>query len=424
MTRLLCAAREAVKHKSRSYVAIVKSIQIDHIEPAKPLLHNPAVLANYTKLVNAECDRLIKILESVQYLGEVSNSVEDRIIGKGENLSCIFMAALLQDRGIDAQYVDLSDVVPGDLSSALRQEVVACGKRIPVMTSFFKAVPGGLNDVIGKSFTDICAAPVAAGVGAQELQIWTEVDGFFTADPRRVPDARLIPSVMPSEATQLASQSSEDIEAFTINQVIRARIPVRIKNVMNPHGSGTMICLDDVIEAPSGFGTPATLIADCKGLVQKQSTFAFAPASHSKRPTAVTIKDRILVLNVHSNKQTRAHGFLMNIFRILEKWHLSVDLGSSSEVHVSMALNLDARPLSTDEQLQCVVEELNEYGNVDLVPDMTIISLLGHQLKNIVGISGTFFSVLGANDINIEMISQGTRRFQIHCLLSSSSNSE
>jgi len=127
-----------------------------------------------------------------------------------------------------------------------------------------------------------------------------------------------------------------------------------------------------------------------------------------------------VILNVHSNKRTRAHGFLMGIFNILDRWHLSVDLISSSEVHVSMALHSEVALLSgggEDEinimnaDLEGAVRALNEYGAVDLVGNMAIISLVGQDLKNMIGISGKFFSTLGDNNINIEMISQGKLSF-------------
>lgn len=128
------------------------------------------------------------------------------------------------------------------------------------------------------------------------------------------------------------------------------------------------------------------------------------------------------MLNVHSNKRTRAHGFLMNIFSILDRWHLTVDLISSSEVHVSMALHSESALLSgggedeyriQDKDLQGAVNDLSALGAIDIVPDMAIVSLVGKQLKNMIGISGRFFSVLGQNNINIEMISQGT--FHLLC---------
>lgn len=426
--RLLRAAREAEKRISRGYDAIVEAIREDHIESARPLIQEPTVFASYEQNVNVECDHLTRILESAQYLEEVSVSAEDKIISKGEKLSCIFMTAMLQDRGVDAQYVDMSDVVgPGvpkgltekfyaNLASSLAKEVLACGNKVPVITGFFGNVPGGLLNAIGRGYTDLCAALVAIGIGAEELQIWKEVDGIFTADPRKVPTARLISSVTPAEAAELTFYGSEVIHPFTMEQVIRARIPIRIKNVMSPRGSGTVIYPDASLEAPSRPRTPGTPVTEHKGLIRSRSTSMVIPASRPKRPTAVTIKHKIVVLNVHSNKRTRAHGFLMNIFNTLDKWHLSVDLISSSEVHVSMALHSETKLLSgggedeyqiADEELKCAVEELSEYGNVDLVPDMAIVSLVGQQLKNMVGISGRFFSVLGENNINIEMISQG-----------------
>lgn len=112
----------------------------------------------------------------------------------------------------------------------------------------------------------------------------------------------------------------------------------------------------------------------------------------------------------------------MSIFSILDKWHLSVDLISSSEVHVSMALHSESALLSgggedeyriADEDLNGAITELSELGTIDIVPDMAIVSLVGRQLKNMVGISGKFFSVLGESNVNIEMISQGTSNFPV-----------
>lgn len=387
-------------------------------------MKNPEILAGFIDDVNAECEGLVKILESAQHLEEVTSRAEDKIVSKGEKLSCRYMAALLNDRGTPAQFVDLSDVVRNhaptkgglnekfykDLADELRKEVEACGDKVPVITGYFGNVPGGILNSVGRGYTDLCAALVAVGIKAQELQVWKEVDGIFTADPRKVPTAALLPSVTPSEAAELTFYGSEVIHPFTMEQVIRARIPIRIKNVMNPRNAGTVIFPDNLSElddrAPLFNGK----------LFRTRSSSILTTLSSPKRPTAVTIKHNIVVLNVHSNKRTRAHGFLMNIFSILDRWHLSVDLISSSEVHVSMALHSDSALLSgggedeymiKDKDLQGAVNDLGELGAIDIVPDMAIVSLVGKQLKNMIGISGRFFSVLGQNDINIEMISQG-----------------
>jgi aspartate kinase len=424
--RLLRAARAAEQPNSRGYDEIVEAIRADHIQAGKDILKSPEILAQYTEGVNAECESLIKILESAQHLEEVTSRAEDKIISKGEKLSCRYMAALLSDRGTPAQFVDLSDVVKSnsprkgglndhfykDLAHALGEEVAACGGKVPVITGYFGNVPGGILESIGRGYTDLCAALVAVGIRAKELQVWKEVDGIFTADPRKVPTAALLPTVTPSEAAELTFYGSEVIHPFTMEQVIRARIPIRIKNVMNPRNAGTVIFPDNLKE-----------VDDCAplrdGLFRTRSSSLLSQLQRPRRPTAVTIKRNIVVLNVHSNKRTRAHGFLMNIFSILDRWHLSVDLISSSEVHVSMALHSESALLSgggedeyqiQDKDLQGAVNDLGTLGAIDIVPDMAIVSLVGKQLKNMIGISGKFFSVLGQNNINIEMISQGMSR--------------
>ncbi|KAF1974663.1 aspartate kinase-like protein [Bimuria novae-zelandiae CBS 107.79] len=431
--RLLRCAR-AAEQGSRAYEPIVEALRVDHIQAAKDTLKDGAVLAAFESEVNAECEGLVRILESALHLSEVSSRTEDLIVSRGEKLSCRYMAALLNDGGTPAQYVDVSEVFKtpspkkggvGDvfypnLAEALGREVEACGDKVPVITGFFGNVPGGILSAVGRGYTDLCAALVAVGVKAEELQIWKEVDGIFTADPRKVPTARLLSSVTPSEAAELTFYGSEVIHPFTMEQVIRARIPIRIKNVMNPRGNGTIIFPDRFDDSAPGSPTKSA------GLFRTRSASLLSALQRPKRPTAVTIKHNVIVLNVHSNKRTRAHGFLMNIFSILDRWHLSVDLISSSEVHVSMALHSESALLSgggddeykiQNKDLHGAIDDLRSLGTIDIVPDMAIVSLVGKQLKNMIGISGRFFSVLGDNNINIEMISQGASEINISCVI-------
>jgi len=231
-----------------------------------------------------------------------------------------------------------------------------------------------------------------------------------------------------------------------MQQVISARIPIRIKNVMNPRGSGTLILPDEADDHSNKLPLHSSKLFRTKSV---QSIASVPPsldratpggllAQHQrpKRPTAVTIKHHIIILNVHSNKRTRAHGFLMNIFHTLDKWYLSVDLISSSEVHVSLAIHSESPMLSggsdtagvngggaaeeiriRDASLEGALRDLAQYGEVDLAPNMAIVSLVGKQLKNMVGISGRLFSTLGQNNINIEMISQGASEINISCVI-------
>ena len=371
-----------------------------------------------------ECRDLTAFLAAAQRVGEISPKTVDKIISKGENLSGRFVAALLRDRGVDSQFVNMAEVinfnVPHGLdqdfyrqvATVFRMRIEACGEKVPVITGYFGPIPGGLLGHIGRGYTDLCAALVAVGLDAEELQVWKEVDGIFTADPRKVPTARLLPTISPAEAAELTFYGSEVIHPFTMEQVIRARIPIRIKNVTNPRGSGTIISPDSVSERDAS--APGN---DLK-LFRTRSSSVLSESQRPKRPTAVTIKHNILVINVHSNRRSLSHGFFAKIFSTLDKWSLSVDLIATSEVHVSMALHSESALVSgggedekriVDQDLQGAIDELRRYGTVDITDSMALLSLVGKQMKNMVGIAGKMFSTLGEHNINIEMISQGSQ---------------
>jgi aspartate kinase len=212
---------------------------------------------------------------------------------------------------------------------------------------------------VGRGYTDLAAALLAAGVGATELQIWKEVDGIFTADPRKVPTARLIPVISPEEAAELTYYGSEVVHPFTMEQacivilvlseniflitpqqVIRRKIPIRIKNVENPRGHGTVIDPEADLESDM-MPMPDFGAAFVDGVLSNGATGFGGVGGMIPRlrvPTAVTIKERIVVLNVQSNRKSVSHGFLAGIFGTLDRFGVVVDLISTSEVFVSMAI--------------------------------------------------------------------------------------
>ena len=378
----------------------------------------------------------MKYLAAADTLGEVSPRTLDIIISKGEILSCYYIGALLQDRGIDAYVIDLSHIrtveaPTGDVNQgfyesyaeALRPLFLESGHRVPVITGFFGPVPGGLLSHVGRGYTDLCAALVAISLGASELQILKEVEGIYSADPRKVPTARLLPTITPSEAAELTFYGSEVIHPFTMEQVIRESIPIRIRNVTNPSGSGTTILPDSMNICASTNTTHTSL--PTRPSFRSHTYGPSSPVfSRGKRPTAVTVKNRILVINVRSNKRTSSRGFLERTFAILDKWRLSVDLIASSEVNVSMAFYCHRELVRghgedrevVDADLRGAVDELARLGAVELVDEMAIVSLVGQEMKNMVGVSGAMLSVLGKHNINIEMISQGNFLLLPHVL--------
>ncbi|KAG0248770.1 Aspartokinase, partial [Linnemannia exigua] len=165
--------------------------------------------------------------------------------------------------------------------------VSKCGHRVPVV-------------IASLEYTDLAAALIAVRLDAEEVRVWKEINGIFTADPRKVKDARLLNILTSEEASKLTYCGSEVIHPFTMEQVIHAHIPIRITNVMNTHGSGTIIFPDQ----PSGTCTPND---------------RNAPLPSSK-------------------PQSFSHNFFAQIFGTLDRCGMAVDLISTSEVHISMAL--------------------------------------------------------------------------------------
>ncbi|KAI0360445.1 aspartate kinase [Trametes cingulata] len=421
-----------------AFSTTVDLIRSEHINAAKASVRNPDILRELEMEIDRDCEALRSFLFATQVIDEISPRSRDSIIGFGERLGCKLVTAILRDRNIDAEFVSLESIVPlaesenfsdsetlgqdfyDRLADVVAERIRQCGNRVPVVTGFFGPVPGSLLRQVGRGYTDLLAALLAAGLGASELQIWKEVDGIFTADPRKVPTARLIPIISPEEAAELTYYGSEVVHPFTMDQVIRRKIPIRIKNVENPKGGGTVIHPDpdlDPCVVPNGADSPYPPVIPTTSAA-KTAAIPFASPysdkhSHVRQPTAVTIKEHIIVLNVNSNRKNVSHGFLATIFGTLDRYGVVVDLISTSEVYVSMAIeeNLDKKVLDR------VVRELRKSGTVTVSRDMAILSLVGKSMRNMIGISGRMFTTLGQGNVNIEMISQGANEINISCVI-------
>jgi len=405
-------------------------VRTEHLKAARESIRDPGLLAELEGEIEQECYCLEQFLSAARMVDEISPRSKDTIVGAGERLACKLVDAVLRDRGVDSEVVSLEDIVTNEddedslaygngqlgqefwdrLSTSLGERVRQCGSRVPVVTGFFGPVPGSLLRQIGRGYTDLTAALLSVGLGASELQIWKEVDGIFTADPRKVPTARLIPIISPEEAAELTYYGSEVIHPFTMEQAVRSKIPIRIKNVENPLGGGTVIHPNP---EESTLGEPVSLTPE-KILTFHAHSLANPRSTKTRRlPTAVTIKENIVVLSVNSNRKAISHGFLAKIFGTLDKFGVVVDLISTSEVHVSLAIeNTLEKRLFTR-----LLRELEKSGTVSVHPGMAILSLVGKQMKNMIGIAGGMFTALAEGNVNLEMISQGASEINISCVI-------
>ncbi len=387
-SKLIEAADAALAKKD--FHGIIDFIEEHHLEAISELMTGE-LREQVADEIKEELRGLKSFLGAISVIGEMSTRSQDVIIGMGEKLSACIFAGLLNSMGIDAEFVDLSLIIEKEFKEAsqgfyaytqarLRSRIEACGHKVPVLTGYFGFVPGGIINSIGRGYTDLTAALAAAGIGARELQIWKEVDGVFSADPRKVPGALVLPAITPEEAAELTYYGSEVIHPFTMEQVVRAGIPIHIKNTFKPELPGTIV---------------------------DPNADSLAPA---KPATAVTAKRGITVVNINSNRMLMAYGFMAKVFNIFEKHGIVIDLISTSEVNVSITVENSGR-------LQTAIADLEQLGSVSVKNDMAILSLVGRGQRHCVGLAGKMFSVLAGDNINIEMISQGASEINISCVI-------
>ncbi|KAL9043351.1 MAG: hypothetical protein Q9214_003458 [Letrouitia sp. 1 TL-2023] len=461
---LLRAYREAAQQNINEYQEICSSLEKEHYEAGECIISH-AIKDRYFQAVKLEFLALESHLSSIAQLATTDHILEDAVVSAGEKLSCQLLDAVLTDNGIQSSYIDFSNVinfsVPFPLARTFYQDLAgSIGSRLSslppgnvlVITGFFGHVPGGLvnclcysliisinsqlmcSPAISRGYSDLCAALVAVGLRARELQVWKEVDGVFTADPRYVPTARLLSSITPEEVNELTYYGSEVIHQFTVEHCVPT-IPIRIKNVLHPENEGT------IIQTGSQGPRDGRVGNDNLGYGLMKP----------KRPTAVTVKRSITVVNIHSNRkgivirirrlrpnnfqrisfpgmkhadlkflfQVESPEFLAKICLILAKHAMFVDLFEKSETRVSLAIHSQAPFVSSGNDdgesryetehtdLAKAIRELEELGQVDVVHGLAILSLIGTGLKRSTGIAGKLFCALGDNAINIDMISQG-----------------
>ncbi|KAG4438651.1 hypothetical protein IFR05_005868, partial [Cadophora sp. M221] len=394
-----------------------------------------------------ECEELRGFLSAAQTIGELSPRSKDRIVVTGEKLACLVVVAALMSNGISAKLVSLHDIVAAAygedqtlqkaayddlgprffdaLAVEIGHRIESCGDGVPVITGFFGLMPNSMLRSVGRGYSDLCAAMTSVSLSAFELQIWKEVDGIFTADPRKIPSARLLATITLEEASELTYYGSEVIHPFTMDQVRQASIPLRLKNVKNPAGSGTII-----YPSQSGVSTPSSSsVAISSSTPTTPPLNAFIPntntrissfmsangyygTSQSRRaPTALTTKGSIILVNIQSNRTTKSHGFLAEVFNRLDALGAVADLITSSEQSVSLALS--GLQEEGEGEIQRVLGSLRKCGGVRVVRDVAIVSVIGHWMRNKVGIAGQIFSTLASGGVNIYLIGQGASEINI-----------
>jgi aspartate kinase len=314
----------------------------------------------------------------------------DAIAAAGELLSSRLVAAAMTVRGLAAAWVDARDVVCTDdrytCAAPLTEATDAACRaalmplleqgRVPVLGGFIGRGPDGSTTTLGRGGSDYSASIVGAAIGASEIQIWTDVDGMLTADPRIVYDAEVVKHLSFSEASELAYFGAKVLHPSTIFPAVSRAIPVRILNSHRPDGQGTLITAD--------------------------------PPPGSRPFAALACKRGITVIDITSTRMLMAHGFLRRVFEAFEKNETAVDVVTTSEVSVSVTIDDNRRGPD-------VVAELLEFAEVTVEEQMAILTVVGDRLATNSTLAARIIGAM--TGFPLRMISQAASRRNVTIVL-------
>lgn len=368
---LLASARNAL-NRGFSAKEIVAAIEGRH----KAVIGELGLKAG---IISEDVAELEQVFFGISLIRELTARTTDYVASFGERMSSKIVAAYARKAGLSAQAFnayDLGMVTDQNFGNAevlpdAYQGIAAAVAGIPkgviaVVTGFIGKTGQGEVTTLGRGGSDYSAAIFGAALGAEEIQIWTDVDGVMTADPRIVPNARTVDVVSFEEASELAYFGAKVLHPKTILPALNRNIPVRVLNTFNPSGKGTLILKN---------------------------------VARNEQVTAITSKDRIYVININSARMLMAYGFLHSVFRLFDEHKVPVDLIATSEVNVSVTVDKSF-------DISMLVGKLKEFANVSVLEDRASISIIGMGIKSRPGVGGKIFSILGNIGINIEMTSQ------------------
>ncbi|HEU4885763.1 MAG TPA: lysine-sensitive aspartokinase 3 [Longimicrobium sp.] len=306
--------------------------------------------------------------------------LRDELLSWGERLSSHVVAAALAADGVSSAWVDARRCIRTDEEHgraeprmdetrlATRAAVAPAlqAGEVPVLGGFVGATEAGATTTLGRGGSDFSAALVGASLDASEIQIWTDVSGFMTADPRVVPSARSIPRLSYDEAAELAYFGAKVLHPRTLHPAVERGIPVRVCNSMAPNSASTLI-------GAAGGGGAAGV-------------------------RAVAHKTGVTIVRITSARMLGASGFLRAIFEAFDRHQIVVDVVATSEVSVSLTVDQPDR-------IPQAARELERLGRVDVEEGYAIVCVVGEALRTTPGIAARVFGALA--EINVALISQG-----------------
>jgi aspartate kinase len=372
--RLLAMAHAAVSGQRDEALRLLHELRDFHLRES-----------NMERTVDEHFQELTELVKGLAILGELTPRSLDAIASFGERLSSRIVTNYFQHHGIPAVHVDARKLIVTDnrhthaiplldeTYSRLENCIPRLAKtQVVVLGGFIASTQEGVTSTLGRGGSDFTASLVGAGIGADEIQIWTDVDGMLTADPTVIAGGHRVRVISFEEAAELAYFGAKVLHPSTVLPAVDKNIPVLILNSRRPEVEGTRITKETV---------PSTNVVK-----------------------SIACKKNVTVLNIRSTRMFMAHGFLRSIFEIFDRHQTSVDMVSTSEVSVSLTID-------QGNNIEEIVRELREFAEVSLDEGQAIVCIVGANIRDTPGVAARLFRSL--DDVNVCMLSQGASALNI-----------
>jgi len=383
--RLLTTARAAGAGDRDEALRLSRALRERHYTTAGELL-GTGLFTEFHSELESDFDALDELLRGIAAVGELTPRTADMVAANGELLSSKMAAAAFSARGLAASLVDARECIITDethtraiplfedTNEKLRANVkpLLDSGRVPVMGGFIGSTRTGTTTTIGRGGSDFSAAIAGAGLAAERIEIWTDVDGMMTTDPNLCPEARRIRVVSFDEAAELAYFGARVLHPATLLPAIQKNIPVYILNSRNPECEGTRI----TAQAPR-----------CRNLFK-----------------AIAAKKRITIIDLAATRMLMAHGYLKSIFDAFDRHRVPVDVVSTSEVSVSLTVDSNAA-------IPALAADLAKLADVKYEGRKAIVCLVGEALRDTPGVAARVFGVIP--EVKVRMISQGASEINL-----------
>ncbi|NTU67777.1 MAG: lysine-sensitive aspartokinase 3 [Chlorobiaceae bacterium] len=389
--KLIQIAEAAGSGRLEDALAKVAEVRKHHVDLVGELIGSEEIRAGLVEKIDGYVSRLEMLVKGIEIVGELTERSKDTFCSFGELLSTTVFAAAMNEAGHEARWLDVRTVMITDDNFGFARPIdEVCEAKVaelvrPVLASgvvvvtqgYIGSTVAGRTTTLGRGGSDLSAALLGAWLHDDSIEIWTDVDGVMTCDPRLVPDARSIRIMTFSEAAELAYLGAKVLHPDTIAPAVKKNIPVYVLNTWHPDSKGTLITDDPALLSGMSY----------EGLVK-----------------SIAVKKGQAIVNIRSNRMLGRHGFMNELFGVFERFGVSVEMISTSEVSVS--LTIDDSTVSDP-----LIQALSALGDVELEHKVATVSVVGDNLRLSKGVAGRIFGAL--SNVNLRMISQGASEINV-----------